>query len=193
MGTFQDFQFWNKMKKQIEYFEHIYGKQFILKINRTPMKSFHFLCFFSLLFCLPSLGFSQSNPPTPTVHYSYDANGNRIQRWVTIDKIVKADTADSLHQDTAFKNKVNGADNKQGQRISLYPNPTQGLLDLQITGMKEGETAEYVFVSLTGQELLRKKTGSPQTRIDISNFAPGTYVVNVTLGGRVERWKVVKQ
>jgi hypothetical protein len=127
------------------------------------------------------------------IHFSYDANGNRIQRWVTIDKIVKADTADSLHQDNISKNRVNGADNKQGQRISLYPNPTQGLLDLQITGMKDGETAEYIFVSLTGQELLRKKTGSPQTRIDISSFAPGSYVVNVTLGSRLERWKVMKK
>jgi hypothetical protein len=135
----------------------------------------------------------QAKSQTPTVHFSYDANGNRIQRWVTIEKIIKADTADSLHQDTLIKNRISGAENKEGQMISLYPNPTQGLLDLQITGMKEGETAEYVFVSLTGQELMRKKTGLATTKIDISSFAPGTYIVNVTLGKRVERWKVVKQ
>jgi hypothetical protein len=135
--------------------------------------------------------FAQNN--NPTVHFSYDANGNRIQRWVTIQKIAIVDTADSLHQDTVFKNRISSADNKQGQNISLNPNPTQGLLDLQVTGMMEGETAEYVFVSLTGQELMRKKTGLPTTKIDISSFAPGTYIVNVTLGKRVERWKVVKQ
>ncbi|MCK9422158.1 MAG: T9SS type A sorting domain-containing protein [Bacteroidales bacterium] len=83
--------------------------------------------------------------------------------------------------------------NNLSTAILLYPNPTQGLLNLKIEGMKDGETAEYVFVSLTGQELLRKKTGIPATQIDIGNFAPGTYIVNVILGKRVEAWKIIKQ
>lgn len=129
---------------------------------------------------------------TPTVQYSYDANGNRVQRWITIEKITKADTADSLHHDSVVKNNITNSKNLR-KIISLYPNPTQGLLDLKITGLKDGETAEFVFVSLTGQELLRKKTGLLITPIDISNFAPGTYIVNVTLGKRVETWKIIKQ
>ena len=107
-------------------------------------------------------------------------------------KISKTDSIDSVHQDSLVKNGISNME-LTSKSISIFPNPTKGLLDLKITGMKEGEIAEYVFVSLKGQELLRKKTGLPVTRIDIGNFAPGTYILNVTLSGKKEQWKVVKQ
>ncbi|MCX6244306.1 MAG: T9SS type A sorting domain-containing protein [Bacteroidetes bacterium] len=147
-----------------------------------------------VLLILHTLGISaQNNPATPTVHFSYDANGNRFQRWVTIEKIAKVDSADSLHQDTIIKSFNRNAGNNMDQNISLYPNPTQGLLDLRITDMQEGKTAEFVFVSLTGQELLRKKTALSVTNIDISNFPPGSYIFTITLDKRMETWKVIKQ
>lgn len=178
----------------------------ILKVVRIPKKvesskaeivdnktTFSFLTSITLiLICLCSLhSMAQIDPGK--VHFSYDANGNREHRWVTVQKITKVDSADSLHQDSIIKNRISNSDSNLQQSISLYPNPTQGLLDLKITGITDGETAEYVFVSLTGQELLRRKTGLPITKIDISNFAPGIYIVNVTLGKKVETWKIIKQ
>ena len=133
------------------------------------------------------------NATSKTVNFSYDANGNRIHRWVTILKIAPTDSIDSIHQDSLIKNNITNLHYSSTQKISIFPNPTQGLLDLKITGMKDGETAEYVFVSLTGQELLRKKTGSAITPIDIRSFAPGTYIVNILVGEKREIWKIIKQ
>jgi hypothetical protein len=129
---------------------------------------------------------------TQTVNFLYDVNGNRVKRWIPELKIIIADSTDSLSQDSlAITNVVNSV--KTNKVITLYPNPTQALLDLKIIGMKDGETAEYVFTSITGQELLRRVTATPITRIDISTFTPGIYVVNVKIGKRVETWKIVKQ
>lgn len=156
-------------------------------ITHFPMSSSRnaFLCIIIIL--LNSFCYGQ------TTHFSYDANGNREHSWITIDKIDKIDSADSMHRDSIVNNRINSSVDNIRESISLFPNPTQGLLDLKITNLKEGETAEYYFTSLTGQELLRKKTGISITQIDISNFTPGTYIVNVTLGKQVGTWKIVKQ
>lgn len=146
-----------------------------------------FVLFITISFLSRNL-YSQSE----IVHYSYDVTGNRLERWVTIEKISKNDSVDSIHQDTIV-HKNTTQTNEQNISISLFPNPTQGLLDLKITGMEDGESAEYVFVSVTGQELTRKKTGLTLTRIDICTFPPGIYLVNVSIGEKKEIWKIVKQ
>lgn len=138
-----------------------------------------------------TIGFAQKSDQF-VVKFSYDLNGNRVQRWVEVLKIVTADTVDSLHQDSLIKNNITNSGVLNGT-ISIFPNPTEGLLDMKITGMKAGETAEYVFASLTGQELLHKKTYSPLTKIDISIFAPGTYIMVVRSGTQTGKWKIIKQ
>lgn len=158
------------------------------------MKIFQFIfrtSIFSFLLLISLTTLAQDNINS-VVYFSYDVNGNRVQRLVTVKKIAKNDSTDSIHHDSIINNDNINSKNT-GQNISLYPNPTQGLLDLKITNMEEGETAEYVFVSLTGQELLRKKSGLMLTKIDITNFAPGTYIVIIKIGTRQESWKVIKQ
>jgi hypothetical protein len=154
--------------------------------NSGYLYSLIFISFFFFSFEL----FAQKTDPV-VVKYSYDENGNRIRRWIDITKLAIPDTTDTLDQDSLIKKNINNSHALDGM-ITLFPNPTEGLLDMKITGMKDGETAEYAFVSLTGQELLRKKTGSPVSRIDISAFPPGTYLVNVTLRNQVQTWKIVK-
>jgi len=150
---------------------------------------FYSLFFISFLLFSIDLFAQKTNPIV--VNYSYDENGNRVRRWIDVEKLAKDDTIDSLQQDSLIKKNITNSGILNGT-ISLFPNPTEGLLDMKITGMKDGETAECIFVSLTGQELLRKKTGSPISRIDISAFPPGTYLVNVTLRNQVQTWKIVK-
>jgi hypothetical protein len=145
-----------------------------------------FILVFSLNF---TLAFSQNQ----SVNYAYDANGNRVKQWITTMKIDHNDTIDSIHQDSIIKNQTSDSCSTIKKSISLFPNPTQGLLELKIIGMKEGETAEYVFFSISGQEIFRRETASSLTEIDISNFAPGTYFLSVIFEKRTEGWKVVKQ
>lgn|GEM_PF-1434367 len=157
--------------------------------NRNPDCILYFAIPILLLFI--SLNSNAQKDPVKTVHFSYDVNGNREHRWITIEKMANDNSADSLNHDSPFKNNIVKTNNLN-TLISLYPNPTRGLLDLKVTGLKAGESVEYVFVSLTGQELLRKKTGLSVTQIDINNFAPGTYIVNVKTGERTESWKIIR-
>jgi hypothetical protein len=128
---------------------------------------------------------------TPTTNFSYDLNGNRIHRWVTIQKITEADSSFTMNQDSA-ENRNPGNIYNISNRVLLYPNPTQGMLDLMITGINDSEVAVITIRSITGQELLRQKTGLANTQINIGNFAPGTYFVNITLRTSHGTWEIVK-
>ena len=153
----------------------------------------NYYCYlFIVLIQFLSFNTISQNSENKSVYFSYDLNGNRIHRWIEILKMSEADSSDSLFQDSLFKKKTIDID-KSKHSISIFPNPTKGLLELKITGMQEGEFAEFIFVTLTGQEMIRRKTYSPGTLIDIGHFAPGTYIVTVHVGTRIERWKIIKQ
>ena len=161
-----------------------------MKNHFTTYSGYLYSLIFILFFLFSIELFAQKTNPV-VVNFSYDLNGNRVLRWIDITKIAIPDTIDTLHQDSLIKKNINNSHTLDGM-ILLFPNPTEGLLDMKITGMKDGETAECIFVSLTGQELLRKKTSSPISQFDISAFPPGTYLVNVTLRNQVQTWKIIK-
>jgi hypothetical protein len=157
------------------------------------MKLISSIFFVSLACLLPSEGITQSISVTPTVHFSYDANGNRIMRWVEITKISKADSSDTLRVDSASKLQQGKLSSINKITASLFPNPTEGFITLKIEGMETAENVEYSFFTISGVEILNGNTTSLETKLNIGNFPAGTYIVNVKLGRKVERWKVVKQ
>ena len=126
------------------------------------------------------------------VKYSYDLNGNRIKRWIEIQKIMKTDTVDSLYQSPVSTNQLDNYCDNEKIVISIFPNPTQGFLDLRISGLRNGELVEYRILSIKGQELIRNNTALPLTKIDISNFVPGNYFLKVIQNKKIETWKLIK-
>ena len=79
-----------------------------------------------------------------TVTFTYDANGNRTGReWAKLEKLqidsisIQKDSVTKIMQDAEMRNLKD--------EVAIYPNPTTGILDVKITGMKEGETSQCVF------------------------------------------------
>jgi Secretion system C-terminal sorting domain len=57
--------------------------------------------------------------------------------------------------------------------MKLYPNPSSGLVTLQLpTGFK-GELAVF---SMLGEQMLAQEVAAPSTTIDLGSFGPGTYL-----------------
>ena len=127
-----------------------------------------------------------------TVHFSYDANGNRVHRWVTIEDVLWPDTTGMLNNLPFVKEAPSGTvETGQGEAL-LYPNPTPGRLELKVPWAGEQTPAEYGCYSLSGVELFRGKTTSVLTKIDISGYPPGSYVVILFQKDRDFVWKVVR-
>jgi hypothetical protein len=154
----------------------------------NKMKTIRNLIWILLFFFPSSCLFSQNE----IVHFDYDLGGNRIKRWIANTKMIQQDSTDTIRIDSTVKKIISNFD-KTNMTVTLYPNPTASLLNLQITGIKCETIIKYSLVSLSGQELLLKTSNLPITQIDVSKLPPGLYIVHVKLGEYSESWKIIKQ
>ncbi len=120
-----------------------------------------------------------------TVSFSYDNDGNIYQRKVlTVGPVgVKA-----LSKDTVSVSEVIGQ-----QKVILYPNPTKGQFQVSVNILDSKQKNYYNLYSLSGIKLTGKNISSELTNIDISSYPVGTYLLDIFLGDKVSRWKVIKQ
>ena len=80
-----------------------------------------------------------------------------------------------------------GIDNHAQQSISMYPNPTSGILYIETSQAFQS----YEVYNLIGQRLLK---GNVTGSIDIKDLSKGTYIIRlITQGGAVITEKIIKE
>ncbi|MGE5479257.1 MAG: hypothetical protein ACM3U1_02390, partial [Chloroflexota bacterium] len=97
--------------------------------------------------------------PVPGVEYSYDLNGNRTRREFTQVLMKRGIENDSTEVEASL-----GADNK----ITVAPNPTTGILKIEITGkLLEDSPNTITLVDMKGAPLLEMKIKQSSITLDI--------------------------
>jgi hypothetical protein len=82
-----------------------------------------------------------------------------------------------------------GISGPEKMKLTYYPNPVQDVLVIENTS-----DIDFVTISnMVGQTVYNAKSAGTQLRADLSGFAAGTYIVNVTSNGLVKNFKVVKK
>lgn len=83
-----------------------------------------------------------------------------------------------------------------GVSFSVYPNPTNGVLFLEIQGL-EGDRVQYAIVDGAGRfvDRVELNAGRPEYReaIDMTNYASGLYMIQITVGDYTTSVRVMKQ
>jgi len=120
-----------------------------------------------------------------TVNFSYDSDGNMNLRKVLIVGPVGVKASP---KDTVAVSEEVGL-----QKVILYPNPTRGLFQIAVTVLDSKKKNYYNLYALSGVKLLGKNISGEYTEIDISNYPVGTYLLDIFLGDKVSRWKIIKQ
>ena len=59
--------------------------------------------------------------------------------------------------------------------ITVYPNPSKGIISLELTDLKEAELSIY---NVAGQKALTKKINEIKSKLDLSTFDNGIYFLN---------------
>lgn len=72
--------------------------------------------------------------------------------------------------------------------IKLYPNPTNGLLNIDIYNFT---TADFVITDLLGKVVLKSSITKTKTQVDLSNLANGVYILNLNIDGTVMQEKII--
>ena len=147
---------------------------------------------------------------TTNITYTYDAAGNRTNRSLTV-KEPKLDSTTNKEDSTFYSlvenNSLNGEQKLMGnvttiqQQIDLiaaydlkvFPNPTEGKLQLVIGNYSNALQGEIRLYQLTGSLLLTQKTISNRNIIDLSGMSVGSYMLELVIAGKKVVWKVIKK
>ena len=117
------------------------------------------------------------------VEYSYDLAGNRITREIVLDPEIRT----TLEEPLVFTERILEAS------LHIYPNPTEGLLKVEIKNIPDEQKMNIAFYDLRGNIILQKSNISPLDEIDISNQPAGTYLLKIESGDFKSEWKIIKK
>ena len=119
------------------------------------------------------------------VSYAYDNAGNRISR-----KVVNLNSNPS-HVKASEPAPV---EDQLGERkITVYPNPTQGALAIEITGGDTKDEIRFILFSAQGTQLQNLKVTATITPVNMSSYPVGWYILRVQVGEKVTEFKIIKQ
>ena len=118
-----------------------------------------------------------------SVTYAYDAAGNRTARVITINKSPAA-PEETI---TALPDLI--AENE----ILIYPNPTKGILSVEIKDYSNEMKAEFQLMDLSGRTIINRKAASSTQTFDLSRQSAGIYLLQIRINGESVVWKIIKQ
>lgn len=131
---------------------------------------------------IPLLIFASLSASPQTIHYSYDQSGNRISREIvmTPQNIPSNETA-SVNEDVIDNRKLN-----------IYPNPTYGILTVEIRGYENSDNCGISIFNKAGTLITEIKLDSHIATIDISDQPADLYLMRIIINQSVSTWRIIK-
>ena len=142
------------------------------------------ICISGILFALLSF-LPCASVRADRIVYTYDASGNRTLREKEIVYRTRSvvDGEPEEYSDTlSLYNKV-----------IVYPNPTEGLLRIDITGMERVARSSLSGYSQSGQLLMSVSPLSDSNDIDLTGYPSGVYHFIIVLDDKTSTWKIIKK
>jgi hypothetical protein len=131
---------------------------------------------------------------TTEKNYSYNDNTVSSLYQVAYYRLRQVDI-DSKADYSSTRIIRTGKQDQTSITILSFPNPVSNELRITIPNNWQGKKATYEVVNVSGQVAKKIETGSSsQTEtINVSNMAPGFYIVRVTCDGQTAQQKIIKQ
>ncbi len=131
------------------------------------------------------------------IDFSYDTWGNRISRTIVLtNNATRTALVGETEEETVYHEAVDytvGGEINEAE-VLVYPNPTQGLLAVEIRNVPDGTNGEIVIMRENGQQF-RRKAIAPGMKMDfdLRNEPAGMYLLYVRIGDTVTSWKIIKK
>ena len=127
------------------------------------------------------------------IHYDYDSNGNRTKRYII--PLGKGESSTSnISENSKDKEKVEEfKEVLEEVTVKIYPNPTKGVLFVELSGLLQDELIDYQLFSQTGNLLETvRKIENPFT-IDFNKHQSGMYILKLVINNKISQWKILKE
>jgi len=127
------------------------------------------------------------------ITYDYDNSGNRVKKYIVVQK--KSDHIEEEYiTDTLSKaNPDKVVDELNEVKVTIYPNPTQGQLNIEVSGLASAEMMGYQLYSQTGVLLQSQKSAGSYFSVDLSQYPTGIYILILVNKDSRSEWKVFKK
>lgn len=123
-----------------------------------------------------------------TIGYSYDAAGNRVKREIVMP-VPKA----MAKQQTFAADGQAFTDMLRDHTVKIYPNPTEGGLQVSISGLTGTDKCSLGVYTSQGAQVLTENVRTDHVDIDISNHPAGVYLLRITINNHSTTWKIIKK
>ena len=140
----------------------------------------------TILLCLIWMSLCPALHAQDTIAYRYDAAGNRISRTLVLSSR-SAQTTPEENKQAVHTEVINDI------QLKIYPNPTDGLLKVEIKNLPEGQTAQIWLYAMSGKLITLLKDVSKETSINLSGQPAGVYVMRIVSGKFRTEWKIIKK
>ncbi|MFK8010152.1 MAG: FG-GAP-like repeat-containing protein [Saprospiraceae bacterium] len=132
---------------------------------------------------------------TDAAYMTYNYNDGRC-----ICKDSTAILTTSTELSTAFSNEcfsglisTNINEINSEHSLVIYPNPTDSEIILKTTQVLFSEKDQMILYNLTGEVLFSTKISDQQTRINLSSYPSGIYIIRSVIGGLNKTFKIIKE
>jgi YD repeat-containing protein len=142
----------------------------------------------TILCCLLLSGIAAAQ----TISFAYDEAGNRVSRTIVMNSSpsnVRAvnNNADEAETPPPFVEQLSA-----DLQVRIYPNPTKGLLQVELAGLAEDAAASVTVTNLNGQQIISTDAVRSVSTIDLSAYPSGTYVLRLIINGKATEYKIIK-
>jgi hypothetical protein len=137
--------------------------------------------------------------PNPAIEFSFDAAGNRIKRFLSVED----GPPPNGNRQGSQTDSTNNNSNVQNQAVvsipetlsvTAYPNPTDGLVFLSIEGYQGlNPKPSFVLSDVNGKIIVNQDLSSPTHQINMAELANGTYFLNVVSGQKSKSFIINKK
>jgi hypothetical protein len=129
-----------------------------------------------------------------TIYYGYDTNGNRTSRVLVTEQLKSAKINFPVTEPEKLAltrdQKEDITDMESGIRI--YPNPTSGILKVEILNLPNGAKTDLKIYNLSGLELINRQDLPSVFELDISRLKDGIYILRIAINETGANWKIIK-
>lgn len=116
--------------------------------------------------------------------YAYDVAGNRVGRTIVMHTMQAAHAVEPSKA-VFFEERL------AKQQIKIYPNPVRSVLTIALEQFDE--TWQPAGFSMSGQLLHNGHIRGLTTRVNMSHYSSGMYVLRLLLKGKQSTWKIIKE
>ncbi len=158
----------------------------VLAFYKAIMKKILILC---LLFACISPTYHTAE--AENIVFEYDDAGNCVLKRKTV--VLKKSKSAATQTEFTDEEEEPQTDILGGYEIIILPNPTKGMLRVEIKGGITGDPVDIMLLTTVGKTLKKDVFSGSFYTVDLTSYPAGVYILRLTQGREKKEWKIVKE